>query len=268
METAESTPQEGDKNRPKLVVELKELDEIYQRFKLVFILSNVLTMLLAAYVIMQLLSPPERLSDPWMKKLQTIGLCTIMGGSILLCGVQWLCLRQTTMTSRRKIEQMTFVDALTNVYNYRYLDRRLDEEIRIAKRFGTTLSVVYMDMDGFKRVNDECGHKAGNVVLSELGAILRVGARTTDLVGRMGGDEFLLILPNTNRDEAQIVSERLRKRIEARVFDFDGRKVDYVRASMGVATFPYDTQDKESLITAADRAMYRAKQTGGNRVCI
>ncbi len=267
MENAEAKSPEPERGRSKLVVELKELDEIYQRFKLVFILSNVLTMLLAAYVISQMLFP-EKLTDPWMKKLQTVGLCTIMGGAILLCGVQWLCLRQTTMTSRRKIEQMTFVDALTNVYNYRYLDRRIEEEIRIARRFGTMLSLVYMDMDSFKRVNDECGHKAGNFVLSELGAILRVSARTTDLVGRMGGDEFLLLLPNTNRDEAQIVSERIRARIEAHVFDCDGRKVDYIRASMGVATYPYDTQDKENLITAADRAMYRAKQAGGNRVCI
>ena len=255
------------KGRPKLIIELKELDEVYSRFRKIFILTNILTVLLFAYVIVRLLFP-DLFEPDVLKKVQTLGLCTLMAGSLLLWMAQWLFMHQTTRSSRRKIEALTFRDALTNVYNYRYLDRRLDEELRIAKRFHTTLSLIYMDLDKFKRINDEYGHQFGNAVLSDLGNFLHVAARDTDLIGRMGGDEFLVILPNTGRDEAQIVSERIRSRLEQNAFEIDGRKINSVRASLGVASFPIEARDKESLIASADQAMYRAKQSGGNRVCI
>ncbi len=249
-------------------VDLKELDEIYRRFRLVFILTNLLTIILATYVIMCLLFP-KAFEQQTFKQMQTIGLCVLLGGAILLSIVQWLCMRQTTISSRRKIEELTYIDALTGVYNYRYLDRRLDEELRISHRFHTPLSVIYMDVDGFKRVNDEFGHQVGNAVLCEIGTMLKVGARGSDLVGRMGGDEFLVILPNTNQDEAQIVAERVRERLEGNRFKVEGgRTIDFLRTSMGVACVPTSAADKESLIAGADQAMYRAKQTGGNRVCI
>jgi len=253
--------------RPKLVIEMKELDEIYSRFRLIFVLTNLLTILLTLYVMAYLLFP-ERFEVGAFKRVQTLGLCALLGGSVLLCVAQWLVMRQTTRASRRKIEELTFVDALTKVYNYRYLDRRLDEELRIARRFRVMLSVIYMDLDQFKRINDEHGHLFGNAMLSEVGGFLKMLSRSTDLVGRMGGDEFMMLLPNTSRDEAQIVSERVRARLEQHVFEVDGRRVDALRVSMGVAAFPVDAQEKEALITAADQAMYRAKQAGGNRVCI
>jgi len=253
--------------RPKLVVELKELDEVYSRFKLIFVLTNVLTCLLALYVIANLLFP-KSFEAALPRHMQGASLCVLLGGSILLCIVQGLCLRKTTQSSRRKIEQLTFSDALTGVYNYRYLDRRLSEELRVAQRFHTTVSVLYMDIDDFKRINDEHGHQAGNAVLHEVGRFLGVAARGTDLVGRLGGDEFLMIFPNTDRDEAQIVAERIRARLEKHVLQLDNDRALSVRVSMGVASYPIEAQDKQSLITAADQAMYRAKQAGGNRVCI
>ena len=251
------------KHRPKIVVELKELNEIYSRFRRVFMLTSVLTIVLAATIICYLFFPDR------LERLTRLSLICLLAGSIILCIAQYFCLRFTTQSSRRKIEELTFRDDLTQVYNYRYLDRRLAEELRVAKRFHAALSVVYIDMDNFKRVNDEYGHQVGNQVLSEVGGILMVGARTSDLIGRMGGDEFLLILPNTDRDEAQIVSERVRARVEAHVFQVDeNRRVDYMRLSMGVASYPVDADNKDELIASADQAMYRAKQTGGNRVCI
>lgn len=262
-----SSASQMEQGRPKLVIELKELDDIYSRFKTIFVLTNLLTSLLAIYLIARLFFPQSYEVEA-LRRLQTIGLCGLVAGSALLCLAQWLCLRQTTRSSRRKIEELTFKDALTNVFNYRYLDRRLSEELRVSRRFHTTLSVVYMDLDNFKRVNDECGHQVGNTVLAEFGRFLRVAARVTDLVGRMGGDEFLIILPNADRNEAQIVSERIRARLEQHVFDIEDRKVDHLRVSMGVASFPYEAKDKEGLIAGADQAMYRAKQSGGNRVCI
>lgn len=253
--------------RPKLIVELKELDDLYSRFFKIFILTNILTVFISVYVIARLLFP-DRFESGIFRRVQTIGLCTLMGASLLLCLAQWLFMHHTTRSSRRKIEELTLKDALTNVYNYRFLDRRLDEELRIAARFHTTLSVVYMDLDRFKAVNDDRGHQFGNAVLSNLGNYLKVSRRITDMVGRMGGDEFLIILPNTSRDEAQIVSERIRAGLEQQSFQIDGREVNTLRASLGVASYPYDARDKEGLVAAADQAMYRAKQAGGNRVCI
>lgn len=261
---AKSTLSEG---HPKIIVELKELDEVYSRFRNIFVLTNILTIFLSGYVIAWLIFEDYFNTDVF-PKLQKLGICVILTGLVLLCVAQWLFMRYTTQRSRRKIQELTFKDALTSVFNYRYLDQHLDQELRVAKRFHATISIVYMDLDKFKRVNDECGHQFGNAVLSEVGNFLRVTSRASDLVGRMGGDEFLMLLPNTSRDEAQIVAERLRRRMENHGFEVDGRKVDYLTASMGVAAFPLDAQDKEGLITAADQAMYRAKQSGGNRICI
>jgi len=255
------------KGRPKLIVELKELDDLYSRFFKIFVLTNILTACIAVYVIVRLLFPNQFETDV-LKHFQTIGLCVLMGASLLLCLAQWLFMHHTTRSSRRKIEELTLKDALTSVYNYRFLNRRLDEELRIANRLHTTLSVIYMDLDKFKAINDAQGHQFGNAVLSDLGNFLRVSGRVTDMVGRMGGDEFLIILPNTGRDEAQIVAERIRARLENHDFEVEGRKIDTIRASLGIAAHPYDARDKEGLIAAADQAMYRAKQSGGNRVCI
>ena len=161
MTDSDAATQPADKVRPKLVVELKELDEIYSRFKTIFVLTNILTVLLATYVIARLLFQ-RAFAEMLGNSLDKVGLSVLMSGAIVLCVIQGLCLRKTTQSSRRKIEELTFRDALTNVYNYRYLDRRLDEELRIAHRFKTTLSVVYMDMDHFKSINDHSGHQAGN----------------------------------------------------------------------------------------------------------
>lgn len=253
--------------KARVGVDLKELDEIYRRFRLVFMLTNVLTMLLAGYVMLSLIFP-NAFEKRVFHQMQTIGLCVLLGGAILLSVVQWLCMYQTTVASRRKIEELTYIDALTTVYNYRYLDRRLEEELRIARRFNTPLALIFMDLDDFKRVNDQFGHQFGNAILAEIGGMLKVSARASDLVGRMGGDEFLVILPNTNQDEAQIVAERMRERIESHKFKLDSRDIDFVRVSMGVSSFPTGAMDKEALVAGADQAMYRAKQAGGNRVCI
>lgn len=246
-------------------IELKELDAIHSRFRLIFILTNVLTFLLAAYVVTQALlsrHSEELVSD----RFRVIGLSVLVGGAVLLSVVQWMCLRQTTLSSRRKIEKLMFTDELTSVFNYRYLEHCLHEELRLAKMLNVPLTIIYMDLDHFKAVNDDCGHQFGNVILTEFGLFLRQGSRSSDLVGRMGGDEFAIILPNTTREQAVVVAERIRQRVENHIFELEGRKINCIRVSMGVASFPHDALDKESLITQADQAMYRAKQSGGNRV--
>jgi diguanylate cyclase (GGDEF)-like protein len=268
MEVALAKEQKNSnpEGRPKLIIELKELDEVYSRFKKIFILSNILTVLLSTYVIASILYP--KAFEEQFLRWHRMSLVTLLCGSIILCIAQWLFMLHTTHSSRRTIEELTFMDALTNVYNYRYLDRRLDEEIRVSKRFHTTLSLIYVDLDKFKDINDEHGHQTGNIVLTEIGHILKVASRATDLVGRMGGDEFLLILPNSSSDEAQIVGERIREKLATHTFNIDNAKVAFAGVSLGVATYPIDAKCKETLIAAADQAMYRAKQSGGNRICI
>ena len=161
------------------------------------------------------------------------------------------------------------MDELTQVHNYRYLDRRLNQEIKRCRKSGEPLSVVYVDLDEFKKVNDTYGHISGNSVLAQVGALLKIVGRHEDMIGRMGGDEFLVLLPEVDRDEAQIFAERIREKFASHVFHLKpGEAIDYLSVSLGVATMPSDATDKEGLIMAADQAMYRAKQAGGDRVCI
>jgi diguanylate cyclase (GGDEF)-like protein len=247
----------------RLVVELQELAEIQGRFKKTFILTNLLTVLLVALIFESVFVPEQ-----W-QRFGTASMCIIAGGAILLCFVQLYYIRLTTRKSREKLEALTFMDDLTRVYNYRYLDRRLAEELSRSQRHAHPLAVIYIDLDGFKRVNDQHGHRAGNTVLSQVGSFLRSTAREMDLIGRLGGDEFLLILPETDRSDALVLGERIKERLVKQQFRTDeGAVIDFLRFSMGVAAFPGDATTKEELIAAADQAMYRAKRTGGNKVSI
>lgn len=247
----------------KITIELKELREIHSRFKRVFILMSILTFLLIIYLVSKFVSPKLGAKiDLW-----SIGFLCL--ASILLCIAQFTSLRETIRKSRRKLEILAFIDDLTQVYNYRYLDKRLDEELHRAKRYGTPLSLVYVDIDHFKEVNDRFGHQVGNEVLRGIGKLLKISVREVDLVGRLGGDEFLLILPETDLDQAQIIAERIRQRMEKTIFKSQsGEKIDFLRFSLGVSGYPPEVKKKEELITIADKAMYRAKRTGGNRVSI
>jgi len=249
--------------RKQLSFEIQELTEIHARFRTIFVLTNILVVLVVVYLI------AEVFSAEIAEKTHQYGVALIAGALVLLCAAQFYCLRLTANKSRRKIEALTFIDELTQVHNYRYIDRRIAQEINRCKRSGLPLSILYVDLDNFKEVNDTHGHIAGNNVLAQVGALLKITSRRADMIGRLGGDEFLILLPEVNRDEAQIFAERIRKRFAEHVFRLkDGQEVDSLRLSIGVATMPADGTDKETLITAADRAMYRAKQAGGDRVCI
>jgi len=160
-------------------------------------------------------------------------------------------------------------DEVTGLWDYRTLDRMLDEHLRHALASWERLSFLYVDLDNFKRVNDEHDHQIGNKVLGSVGELILSTIRSTDVAGRIGGDEFAIITPSSAKSQAMILAERLRKAIEGASFKpGPGITVDYVRMSIGVAEFPTDVADKESLIQAADQAMYRAKQGGGNRTAI
>ena len=168
----------------------------------------------------------------------------------------------------QKAEALSVTDDLTRLYNSRYLNLVLRRETKRASRSGRPLSLLFIDLDGFKQVNDNHGHLCGSKALVEAGAIIRGCARETDVVARFGGDEFSVILPDTGRDGALSVASRVRDRIGLHAFlESDGLAV-HLTASIGVATLPDVAGSAEELIRAADTAMYRVKADGKNGIHI
>lgn len=155
-------------------------------------------------------------------------------------------------------------DNLTGLASRRYLDLRLADELEFAQRNSCPLSVVMLDIDDFKRLNDRYGHQAGDEILRKIGAILKSSVRQFDVCGRYGGEEFILALPETDPSGALVVAENVRERIASCKFLDDEHPVP-VTVSLGVASFPSLASDLTSLIGAADRALYQAKCDGKNR---
>jgi diguanylate cyclase (GGDEF)-like protein len=150
-------------------------------------------------------------------------------------------------------------DDLTSLYNFRYLHQALDMEIERAERYGSLFSIVFMDLDSFKEVNDKFGHLVGSKLLIETSQILQVNLRKIDVITRYGGDEFVMILPQTTNEACYQVAERLRSTIEKTVFLKNEGYSIRLTASLGIATFPDIAKNKEELIHMADKAMYRGK---------
>ncbi len=158
------------------------------------------------------------------------------------------------------------IDELTGLYNYRYLEIALEREIKRAERYGLSMSVIFLDVDSLKTVNDSYGHLIGSRVLKEIGGVLKKSVREVDIVIRYGGDEYTIILIETGRQGASIVAERIRKTIDSHLFPIDGSRHAKLTASLGFACFPEDTKSKLELLEMADRAMYHGKASGKNIV--
>ena len=166
----------------------------------------------------------------------------------------------------KRAEALSVTDDLTHLYNSRYLNQVLRRETKRASRSGRPLSLLFIDLDGFKSINDTHGHLAGSRALVEAAAVIRGSARETDVVARFGGDEFALVLPDTGGDGAYAVGERIRERIAAHGFlAGDGLDI-HLTASVGVATLPDAAASAEELVQAADMAMYRVKDSGKNGI--
>ena len=159
----------------------------------------------------------------------------------------------------KRAEALSVTDDLTHLYNSRYLDQVLRRETKRASRSGRPLSLLFIDLDGFKNVNDTHGHLFGSKALVEAAGVIRGSARETDVAARFGGDEFAIVLPDTGSEGAFAVGERIRERLAAHLFLADDGLNMHLTGSVGVATLPDVANSAEELISAADKAMYQVK---------
>ncbi|HSM73555.1 MAG TPA: diguanylate cyclase, partial [Desulfobacterales bacterium] len=165
----------------------------------------------------------------------------------------------------KKLQKLAITDALTNLHNSRYFYNQVELEVNRSNRYKHPLSMLLLDIDHFKEYNDTYGHLEGDKVLQRLGAIIRSCLRRMDSAYRYGGEEFTVLLPETNCEEAVTVAERIRASVEASVFEPAPGKQIQVTISIGVTQFQPE-EDLTQFIQRADRAMYLSKQSGRNKV--
>ena len=174
-----------------------------------------------------------------------------------LCEHAKSAIENALLYSQAKI--LTITDDLTNVFNYRYLNNILDRELVRAQRLNSSMSVLFLDLDDFKKVNDTHGHLVGSKILQELAGLLKFAVRKVDAVARYGGDEYIVVLTDTNAKGAQLVAERIRKMVEDHPFlENEGFDIS-LTISIGVASYPEHGLNKVELLHLADEAMYRGK---------
>ncbi len=174
-----------------------------------------------------------------------------------------------------KIYQMATIDVGTKIFNKQYLLDTLDSEFKYSRTYGRDLSIIYYDLDHFKPVNDTYGHNAGDFILRESAQLVKAAVRKDDILGRFGGEEFVIILPNTDAKTAQDLAERIRQKHESYMFPIeyekDGTKqiVSHRQTiSMGISQLKSQHQSAKDLLEAADQKLYTSKHTGRNRVTV
>jgi diguanylate cyclase (GGDEF)-like protein len=183
-------------------------------------------------------------------------------------------LQDQLRSKERLLEELSITDSLTRLKNRRFFDERLSEEFRRAQRYSDPLSLIMVDLDHFKEINDQFGHPMGDTVLREAGDVIRASTREPDICARYGGEEFAVILPKTHLTGALAVAERIWKELGSKVYRLPGTGKDgpverRVTASLGVAAYPYvDITNAELLLKYSDAALYQAKDSGRNTICL
>jgi diguanylate cyclase (GGDEF)-like protein len=216
------------------------------------------------------------LCGPLISRGRTIGVVEIInrvGGrftqtdlDILLTLVEPCAIAIENAMLFQRTEQLTITDDLTKLFNSRYMNLYIGREIKRCKRHGIPLSVIFLDLDGFKGINDQYGHLAGSGTLAEVGSILAEEVRESDILARYGGDEFVVVLPETPPGGALVIAERLRRAIEEHAFLGSQGLAARISASFGIASYPDHALTPEGLIQKADQAMYRVKERDKNGI--
>ena len=192
----------------------------------------------------------------------------LMSG-ILVCIVASIALAHLAVGNRLRnsLRDAAFRDPLTRLYNRRYAFKKIRDELKRYRRYADPVSVMLIDADHFKRINDRFGHRAGDTALKAIADACRKSVRDIDIVGRYGGEEFIILLPHTRAEDAAIVAERIRHAMLDRQPCWLGRELD-VTLSLGVAEAGLHADNFDELITAADQALYAAKKDGRNRTVV
>ncbi len=164
-----------------------------------------------------------------------------------------------------KVQKLSITDGLTKLFSHRHFKQRLEEELILANRYSSQLSLLILDIDHFKRYNDSYGHVAGDHVLMDVARILKEQSDMTHIAARYGGEEMVLVAPETTKEQAMELAEKIRKAVESYSFAV-GKETTQVTVSIGVATYPQDSQTTLDLIAKADKALYAAKARGRNRI--
>lgn len=165
-------------------------------------------------------------------------------------------------------QAMLYQDEVTGLYNYRYLDVALSSELRRLHRFHSPFSLLFIDLDNFKGVNDSHGHMTGSSILRQIGDVIKLAVRDVDNVIRYGGDEFVVVLIGANSKQALQAAERVRSRVQGTVFRSEERQAVHLTVSIGIASCPEHGRDKATILKMADETMYASKRAGKNRVMI
>jgi len=168
----------------------------------------------------------------------------------------------------RRIQELSITDDCTKLYNQRHLFTVLEEEVHRSERFGYEFSLLFLDLDHFKKVNDEHGHLVGSKLIGMVGQCLRENLRLIDAAFRYGGDEFAILLPQTSRDSALLVARRIARAFHNREWHPEENVSIYLRASIGVAGFPRDATTPQAIVQRADELMYQVKQSGRDNIAV
>jgi diguanylate cyclase (GGDEF)-like protein len=218
-----------------------------------------------------------RLCVPMAAAGETIGLLTLRSGSDAIApgvvrladaAAAQIALAVSNLQLRQTLRTQSIRDPLTGLYNRRYLEEALGREIARATREKRGVGVIMLDLDHFKRLNDAEGHLVGDAVLRELGILLSGAVRGSDIACRFGGEEFTLVLPGADSDATAKKAESLRVAVERLTVSHRGQSIGALTASLGVASFPKNALGTEEILRRADEALYRAKGTGRNCVCV
>ncbi len=205
--------------------------------------------------------------------------CTFIPVSDPLTGQIYVCITIHNMTDvvisqmklseisdiNKTLEQITNHDNLTSLYNKMYIESQIQQEFNKAKRYGNIFSVLFFDIDDFKGVNDQYGHLAGDEVLKKIAETMKNHLRQSDIIGRYGGEEFLILLPETNLESASMLAQRLRTTTESMTTQYKDTDIK-VTISLGVVQFRPDIKNASQMIHEADLALYHSKKNGRNRV--
>ncbi|GEM_PF-639488 len=207
----------------------------------------------------------------WYYLYMTVGTVVVFSLAGLAAGIMHEKLQERTVdltVKTRLLEDLSEKDSLTGLYNFGYVRQRLAIEMERSRRFQTPLSCLMLDLDNLKKINDQCGHPAGDAAIAHIAQIIQKDVRVIDTATRYGGDEFFVILPVTPKAGAFVVAERIRKKIEGSEFKYNDIMIRPT-ISVGTATFPDpEIQDLDGLIDAADQALYQAKRQGRNETIV